>query len=145
MVYKSLQKNKLTEIDFNETVLSLLVYPTREEQALGLKISRQALHKRLVNHPEINEEVSHFAKYAKSLLAIASLKASDNLIRLLDSSNPYISLKASTEILDRVGCIYKEEEQNKKLQIEVVDYVPSELKNKYIEKDQSPSIDPSKS
>lgn len=113
----------MNKIEIKKTAFALLNYQTKDEQARSLGISRQALYKRLANHPEITDIVETASELSLSILRIASVKASDNLVRLIDHGNPNISLKASTEILDRVGIIPKTySPARSNLKIELVDF-----------------------
>lgn len=102
-VNKTLQKQSKHKRKIEDTVTALLSFSNRSEQAEALGISRQALYKRIVNYPEINEYITTLTKIADSVLQIASIKASENLIELLGSSDERVSIEASKEILDRVG------------------------------------------
>lgn len=123
--------------EIKETAFALLNYQTRDQQAQSLGISRQALYKRLANYPEIQEIVESSSELALNILRVASVKASDNLVRLIDHGNPNISLKASTEILDRVGLSVIKEEPNKiPFRVEFVEEeLPESIKDKYSKTD----------
>lgn len=103
MVDKNIQKTGLNNNEIQETSIALLTFDTKEEQAKSLGISRQALYKRLVNYPQIEEFANKLSQIAENNLLIASIKASEKLIKLIDSPIQKISLQASIQVLDRVG------------------------------------------
>lgn len=102
-VDKTLQKSQLTDEDIQKTVVALMSYSTRTDQADALEISRQALYKRLLNHPEIESYVDKFCRASQQIMCLTSVKAVTKLVDLVEHGNPKISLKASCEVLDRVG------------------------------------------
>lgn len=93
------ENNKITQ----DTVIALLSHSERGKQAKALGISRQALHKRLVNHPEIEEFAGRLGTVAENTLTLASIKAAERLVSLIDSPILKVSMQASIEVLDRVG------------------------------------------
>lgn len=105
MFYKTLQKTKLTSRDIQDTCIVLLVHDSRKRQASELGISRQALYNRIANYPEIEQFAKKVASSAGRILAIASIKASEKLIELVDNPDPRVALVASKEVLDRCGVI----------------------------------------
>lgn len=123
----------MVRTEIKETAFALLNYQTKDEQARSLGISRQALYKRLAKHPEISDIVETASELSLTILRVASVKASDNLVRLIDHGNPNISLKASTEILDRIGLVSRLEDKTPtKLKVEIIESdLPDIVKNKY--------------
>jgi hypothetical protein len=113
MVDKRVRKTSLGTGEIQETTIALITYESREKQAKALGISRQALYKRLVNHPEIEEFTSKLNVVAQNTLTLASIKAAERLASLIDSPILKVSMQASIEVLDRAGLTKASSQQQK--------------------------------
>jgi hypothetical protein len=85
-----------------ETLSALAACDTVTAAAEKLSISREALYKRIRNYG-LTEELDNIRTVARMELLTASGKAARNLISKIDSQDENISMKASTETLDRIG------------------------------------------
>ena len=92
----------LTKVDriLTETVLAIVTNATMLKAAETLKITPEALYKRIKVYPEIREMIDAMPKQALDNLKRGSVRASEVLIEKLDTSQ---SLAAAESILDRVG------------------------------------------
>lgn len=94
---------KLSKEDVDKTISALILFDTRSDQANYLGITRQALYKRLHSHPEIDDFLLAIRKVTRDSLVMASVRAAERLVELIDDYDPKISLEASTKILDISG------------------------------------------
>ena len=96
--------NKIQRKDpVSDTISALLVSNSITEAAELLKIDRTTIYKRMEKYPEIKETVDKISDYSHMVLKLASVKAANTLIALLDRPDSNIRYKAAIEILNRVG------------------------------------------
>ncbi len=85
-----------------ETLIALATSDTVTAAAEALGISRTVLYER-INKYGLTEKLKNIQQAALVELTTGAGKAARNLISKIDSENEDISVKASTETLDRVG------------------------------------------
>jgi molybdenum-dependent DNA-binding transcriptional regulator ModE len=85
-----------------ETLMALATNDTLTAAAEELNISRKSLYERIERYG-LTEKLNNIRTAAQAELITGSTKAARNLIDKIDSQDENISLKASTETLDRVG------------------------------------------
>ena len=85
-----------------ETLLALATSDTVTEAAQRLGINRTTLYERIAKYG-LTEKLKDIQNVAKMELLAGAGKAARNLVNKVDHQDPNISLKSSTEILDRVG------------------------------------------
>lgn len=85
-----------------ETLMALATNDTVTAAAQQLGISRTVLYERIQKYG-LTEKLAEIQQAAQVELITGSAKAARNLIEKIDHENPDISLKASTETLDRIG------------------------------------------
>jgi hypothetical protein len=85
-----------------ETLIALATNDTVTAAAEDLGISRTVLYERIQKYG-LTEKLKNIQESAMVELATGAGKAARNLISKIDSDNEDISIKASTETLDRVG------------------------------------------
>lgn len=90
------------EIKAAETLIALLTNDTVQDAADALNISRTMVYKRVRKY-NLAEKLIELKGSAQAELATGAAKAARNLIAKIDSEDPDISLKATTETLDRIG------------------------------------------
>lgn len=95
---------KAPEIIAGETLIALLTHDTVEEAAKSLGIHRTAVYKRVRKYDLANKLIE-LKGSAQAELATGAAKAARNLIDKIDSQNEDTSMKASTEVLDRIGVV----------------------------------------
>lgn len=93
---------KAPEILAAETLIALLTNDTVEDAAKSLGIHRTAVYKRVRKYDLANKLIE-LKGSAQAELATGAAKAARNLISKIDSENEDTSVKASTEVLDRIG------------------------------------------
>lgn len=86
----------------SETLVALATNDTVTAAAQALNISRTVLYERIAKYG-LTEKLKDIQQSAMIELATGAGKAARNLISKIDSDNEDISIKASTETLDRVG------------------------------------------
>jgi hypothetical protein len=91
-----------------ETISALLVTKNVTEAAELLEVDRTTLYKRFKSHPEIKEIALATQEYSQMALKLASAKAVNVLVRLLDCSMIGTRMEAAKEILDRAGLVKTE-------------------------------------
>jgi hypothetical protein len=85
-----------------ETLIALATADTVTEAAERLGVSRTIVYERIQKYG-LTEKLKNIQESALVELATGAGKAARNLISKIDSENEDISVKASTETLDRVG------------------------------------------
>lgn len=85
-----------------ETLIALATADTVTEAAERLGVSRTVVYERIQKYG-LTEKLKNIQESALVELATGAGKAARNLISKIDSENEDISVKASTETLDRVG------------------------------------------
>jgi hypothetical protein len=85
-----------------ETLIALATADTVTEAAEKLGVSRTIVYERIQKYG-LTEKLKNIQESALVELATGAGKAARNLISKIDSENEDISVKASTETLDRVG------------------------------------------
>lgn len=85
-----------------ETLIALATSDTVTEAAKKLGISRQVVYERIHKY-NLTEKLKSIQAVATVELATGAGKAARNLINKIDHEDPNISIKASTETLDRIG------------------------------------------
>lgn len=85
-----------------ETLMALATNDTVTAAAEQLGISRTVIYERIHKYG-LTEKLSDLQKAAQVELMTGAGKAARNLISKIDSQNEDISLKATTEALDRIG------------------------------------------
>lgn len=85
-----------------ETLIALATHDTVTAAAESLNISRTILYERIHKYG-LTEKLKNIQESALVELSTGAGKAARNLISKIDSSNEDISVKASTETLDRIG------------------------------------------
>ena len=93
---------KAPEIIMAETLVALLTNDTVQDAADSLGISRTGVYKR-VRRYDLANKLIELKGSAQTELAVGAAKAARNLIEKIDHEDPDISMKASTETLDRIG------------------------------------------
>lgn len=93
---------KAPEIIASETLIALLTHDTVEEAAKALGIHRTAVYKRVRKY-DLASKLIELKGSAQAELAVGAAKAARNLIDKIDHEDPDVSMKASTETLDRIG------------------------------------------
>jgi hypothetical protein len=91
---------------YAETVAALLTTTTIFDAAQKLEIPNSTLHKRIERwglRDVIEKQRQEILEGAKNELINNSTKAALNIVSKIDSEDETISMKASTETLDRVG------------------------------------------
>ncbi len=90
------------ELLAQETLVALITNDTVEKAAASIGISKTTIYERIHKY-ELMDKLKDIRERGHLELLTATAKAAENLTKKLDHENPDISLKASTEILDRVG------------------------------------------
>ena len=93
---------KAPEILAAETLIALLTSDTVQDAADSLGISRTGVYKRVQKYDLANKLIE-LKGSAQAELAVGAAKAARNLISKIDHEDADISMKASTETLDRIG------------------------------------------
>lgn len=91
----------ITKIE-KETLLALTTHETVTGAAKALGISRQSLYERIQRYG-LTEKLNNIRTIAQAELYTGASKAARNLISKIDSDDENISMKATTETLDRIG------------------------------------------
>lgn len=79
-----------------------------KDTAKKLRLSTRAIHKRMTQYPEIQQQIDYYnaktVELARSKLQGSSLSASEKIVRLMhQSNNERLQLDSATQILDRAG------------------------------------------
>lgn len=85
-----------------ETLMALATSDTVTEAAQTLGVSRETVYKRIRQYG-LTEKLKDIQHTAQVELVVGAGKAARNLISKIDHEDPNISVKASTETLDRIG------------------------------------------
>lgn len=85
-----------------ETLVALATHDTVTAAAESLGVSRETVYQRIHKYG-LAEKLSDIKTAAIVELATGAGKAARNLIAKIDHEDPTISVKASTETLDRIG------------------------------------------
>jgi hypothetical protein len=98
------EEKGLTKLDKKgvETLSAILTNKTLLAAAKSLDISNQALHDR-INKYNLRAVMDEIPQQALMTLQKGSLAAAENLVAKIHSEDNDVSLKATTETLDRVG------------------------------------------
>lgn len=119
-----------------ETMLALTTTDNKSEAARMLKINRSTLYDRIKKY-DLENYIANYIEDAAEVLAKGSVRAARNLVDKIDHRRVDISLKASTETLDRVGITKQEPPQIAVAGREVKVIFPDNIKNKYAEPDET--------
>jgi len=123
---------KKQKILIKQTVNALTTSVTQTEAAYMLGITPAALNKRLKSYPEVRRSIEFIQKqavdYAKRRLRNYAPKASDRLVELIDSNSEDMQLKASVQVLDRVGVTKEDPKAN--IQVNILNKIDKD-KNIY--------------
>ena len=92
---------KETKVE-TETLLALATSDTVTQAAEKLNINRTTLYERIAKYG-LTDQLKDIQNVAKMELLTGAGKAARNLVDKIDHSDPNISLKSSTEVLDRIG------------------------------------------
>lgn len=84
------------------TLMALATNDTITAAAKELGINRNTLYERIEKYG-LKEKLSSIQEMARLELITGAGKAARNLVAKIDHENPDISLRSSTEILDRIG------------------------------------------
>ena len=93
---------KAPEILAAETLIALLTNDTVQEAADSLGISRMGVYKRVRKYDLANKLIE-LKGSAQAELATGAALAARNLVQKITSEDEDVSMKASTEVLDRIG------------------------------------------
>lgn len=96
-----LQQVKKTKVEV-DTLVALASSNTVTEAAKRLGVSRFTIYER-INKYGLTDQLKDIQTAAITELVTGASKAAQNLVNKLDHQDPDISIKSSTEILDRVG------------------------------------------
>jgi molybdenum-dependent DNA-binding transcriptional regulator ModE len=98
-----------------ETLMALATSDTLTQAAEDLGISRKSLYERIDKY-NLTEKLNNIRTAAQAELYTGATKAAKNLIDKIDSPDENISLKASTETLDRAGVTKVNDQQAPSIQ-----------------------------
>lgn len=87
-----------------ETLEAILTTKNLSKAAELLNISRPALYARIEKH-ELDELIAMVKRRAITTLVQGSVDAAENLVNKVSSSDEEVSVKASGEVLDRIGIV----------------------------------------
>lgn len=93
---------KAPEILAAETLIALLTNDTVQQAADSLGISRTAVYKRVQKY-DLSNKLIELKGSAQAELATGAALAARNLVQKITSEDEDVSMKASTEVLDRIG------------------------------------------
>lgn len=99
MAKKLTVKESKTETD---TLIALATNDTITDAAKQLGVSRTVVYERIHKYG-LDEQLANIQKTARAELLTATSKAARNLVKKIDHEDANVSLKASTETLDRAG------------------------------------------
>lgn len=99
-----LQKLEKLNKTATETFEAILITKNLSKAAEMLNISRPALYARIEKH-NLDELIAMVKRRAITTLMQGSVDAAENLVNKVSSADEEISVKASGEVLDRVGII----------------------------------------
>ena len=85
-----------------ETLIAIATSDTLTEASVKLGIQRNTLYDRIAKYG-LAEQLANIQEVAKAELLTATGKAARNIVAKIDHEDPNISMKASTETLDRAG------------------------------------------
>lgn len=102
MVFGESKMAKQLDKKATETLIALTTSDTITEAAQKLGIARKNLYER-INRYGLKEHLEEIQTSTLAELVVGSKKAAKKLIEHLDNNDANVSIKASTEILDRTG------------------------------------------
>jgi len=119
---------KSKEVLASETILAIVSSDTMSEAAEKLGISRQMVHER-IRRWDLKDQLAQVKEFALTELQVGASKAARNLVTKIHDEDSSISLKASTEILDRIG-LTKQDNGSARVNVNF-NQIISDQKNKY--------------
>lgn len=99
----------------SKTLAALLTAPTKTDAAILLGISRNSLYQRIERY-QLQGYLDEVQQEAVEVLKKGTIKAAENFVKKIDHHDADISMKASGEVLDRVG-ITKKTDSNPQINI----------------------------